>query len=473
MTFSSVVAGTAGVWTKAIVLPISGNTLVLVHGASIHAVIYNEVLGWGTPLLVRSGLSTAGAEGTVMAVALNDGTDNVIVASCPENGTALQSIIVASSGLVLTLGTLATATLGTAAVRLLDFRKVPNSLGNISLILSALGSTTTLQNYGIVVVPTATSMTIGAVRTDTTTASFGALLLLNLVNDVYVALVSTATVLTAKAVTINPTTGAQTLGSTATTTVTSASNILVREIPSDGAAVVFLNTLPKVAKLTLSTTVPSFSAASALTATITTSNTYGVSASGSQGYTSTAVSGTDSSGRFLTEIMEWDFATGPTLHNTIAVTMSAAHTVVWVGDNLFLHHMWQLLSATELVLANSAFGITYPPGVPNVQRLSGLGVYAQVLLAPEANYPRYARPRTTMSGAQHVVGVTDGTKCSVDYSIDYSSADATPTPVNFVNSLTFSHLTDDQGIGYSPGVAWLASGPAPSLTLVLQRGRVA
>jgi hypothetical protein len=477
VTFSSVVAGTGGMWTKAVVLP-SGNTAVFVYGASLHVVVFDNVGNYSTPLLIRSGLSTLGGEATVMIAPVRDdtGSDNVLVVSCPDNGTAMQSIIVTISGLTLGLGTLVATTLVTAAVRLLELRPITNSIpANRSFVVCALGSTTTFQNYGIVIVSSASTLTIGAVRNDTTTASVGALLAFpNAVSDVYVSLTATASVLTVKAVTINPTNGAQTLGSSATTAITTAAGILVREnISTYGEAmIVFVNTLPKVAKLSLTATVPSIGTPAALTTSITTVNTYAMGAWNT--IPGTAVSGTDSSGRFLTEMIDWDFS-AMTAIRSASVTMSAAHTVVWVGLNAYPVNVWQLLSATELVVANSQTA----EGFPTTQRLSGLASFAQVLAAPEANYPRYARPRTTLAGATHVLAVTDGTKPSVNYALDLASAAPTSAPVSLFNSLSFSQVNTDDNISVfaaasSPGrgVAWVAAGPAPSLSLVLQRVRV-
>lgn len=479
VTFSSIVSGTGGVWTKAVGLP-SGATAVLVHGASLHVVVFDANGNASTPLLIRSGLSTAGGEGTVMVIPVNDdtGSDNILVASCPDGGTALQTVIVTISGLSLALGTMVATTLGTAAVRLVDLRSIISSVpANRTFLVTALGAATTLQHYGIVIVSSATTMTVGAVRTDTTTASFGAVVVMpNTVSDVYVSLSSTATVLSAKAVSVNPTTGAQTLGSTATTTVTSASGILVREnLPTMTEAIVaFVNGLPKVAKLTLSGTVPAFSSPLALTTSITTSNTFGLSAwlTGLFGF-GTAVSGTDASGRFITEMIDWDSTTMTALR-TATVSMAAAHTVVWIGTNEYPVNVWQLLSASELVVANSQTA----EGFPTVQRLSGLATFAQVLAAPEANYPRFARPRTTMSGLRNVMAVTDGAKPSVDYMLDLVTGVPTSAPVSLFNSLSFSHLNTDDGgnasagPGLGLGIAWVAAGPAPSLTLVIQRARI-
>lgn len=475
ITFSSIVAGTGGVWTKAIALP-SGNTVVLVYGASLHAVVFDSSGNFSAPLLIRAGLSTIGGEATVTAVAVNDITDNVLVASCPDGGTALQTVILTVSSLSLGLGTMVATTLGTAAVRLVDLRPINSSaVGNRSFILSALGSTTTMQNYGIVIVSAATTMTVGAVRTDTTTASFAAVVVLpNAVSDVYISLTSTATVLSAKAVTVNPTTGAQTLGSTATTTVTSASGILVREnLQNYGdATVVFLNTLPKGAKLTLAGTVPAFGSPVSLTSAITTANTYAISVWNA--LPGTAVSGTDSSGRFITEMTDWDYSTFASIR-TATVAMSAAHTVVWVGRSAYPLNVWQLLSSTELVVANCQTA----EGFPTTQRLNGLATFAQVLLAPEANYPRFARPRTTLFSGDHVLSVTDGTKPSVQYTLSTVSGEATRAPVSFLNSLAFGHLgwdNADQPIGFGSGlgfgISWVAAGPAPSLSLSLQRARL-
>jgi hypothetical protein len=332
-----------------------------------------------------------------------------------------------------------------------------------------------MQNYGIVIVSAATTMAVGAVRTDTTTSSFAAVVVLaNNSNDVYISLTSTATVLTAKAVTVNPTTGAQTLGSSATTTVTSASGILVRESLQtySDAAVVFINTLPKGAKLTLAGTVPAFGSPVALTSAITTANTYAISAWNA--LPGTAVSGTDSSGRFITEMTDWDSSTFAAIRSA-TVSMSAAHTVVWIGLSGYPLNVWQLLSSTELVVANCQM----VEGFPTTQRLNGLATHAQVLLAPEANYPRFARPRTTLFSGDHVLSVTDGTKPSVQYTLSTVSGEATRAPVSFLNSLTFGHLgwdNADQAIGFGSGlgfgISWVAAGPAPSLSLSLQRARL-
>src|ERR1700741_524546 len=76
VVFASAVAGTSGVYVKSLALVSSGPyTLLLLHGASLHAVIYDASAGqFGTPLLIRASMSAAGEDGSVMATPMLDGS---------------------------------------------------------------------------------------------------------------------------------------------------------------------------------------------------------------------------------------------------------------------------------------------------------------------------------------------------------------------------------------------------------------
>lgn len=479
VTFASVVAGTAGVWTRAVQLP-SGNALVLVHGASLHAVVIDGTTGIaGTPALIRAGLSTAGSEITVRA-SVAGFTDIVTVASCPEAGTTLQIVTLKMTGTAISLGNVVPITLGSALGRVADLRSIyVSGGGDPRLVLSLILGTTTLATYGIIVTAGTNTTAVGAVLTVTTASSFGEVLTPSVaVGGVFVRLSASATVLTAQVITVSNV-GVQSAGTSATLTLTTASNILLREhvdTVGDPWLIAFTSTLPKLTSLLWDGLNLTFGTPLALTASITTASGYALTPwiSNASNGVGMAVSGTDASGRFLAELSNLPFV-GGSLSAIVPVTLSAAATVVWAGWSIAGWPLWQILSASELVVATTNPTFT---GDPLLYRLGNIAAFAQVLSATEANYPRYSLPRSTICNApraykQNFYGVTDGSKPSLGFSYLTGSATATKAPISLVNNTSFASISDDTvGAGLGTGFGtWLAAGPAPALTLTIQRVR--
>jgi hypothetical protein len=170
VAFSSVVAGTSGIYIKSFKLD-SGNTLLLVHGASLHAVVVDSS-GFGTPALIRATMSAAGEDATVSVAALHNGADDVLIASCPAGSTALQTMVLQISGAGLTPNSPTSTTLGSAAARIVDLLPV-GTLGT-GFVLATMISTTSLAVYGVLISGGTSVSVSGSPNATTTTGSWGA-----------------------------------------------------------------------------------------------------------------------------------------------------------------------------------------------------------------------------------------------------------------------------------------------------------
>ncbi|NRR28896.1 hypothetical protein HSX11_01740 [Oxalobacteraceae bacterium] len=473
--FSSIVAGTGGIWTKALDLG-SGYVLLLVHGASLHAVIYDTTAKvFGSPALVRSGLSTAGGADTVAAYAMYAG--GILVVSCPDNGTAMQSVVITNTGTTVNLGTMVPTTLTVAAVRIVDL--IPVGTTGENFAVGFMNSTTTLRTLALYSAGGSSVVSVGAEATATTTSSVAAMVSLQ-IDDTFITLVSSATVLTARVMTVTAGTTTQVPGSSATTTVTAATNQVVRQSAQNGNWVLsLLNTTMKIVTLQWTGTTPTISAQTAVTAAVTTVNTVAVSDLLTDvtldDAISVAVSGTDSGGRFITEISSWVTSGGITsLMASIVVPMPAAHTVVFVKNYFDVFcWVWQLATTTDVTMVTYSYS---PVIVSNQYTIPGAVTYSQILQAADPLKPKVTAAKTTLRPADgfanlprpRVGAVLDGSKPSLLYDIASGFAAPTRAPIRAINSLAFSGSLGD----LDPGTAWVAAGPAPATLINIQKLRL-
>jgi hypothetical protein len=488
VTFSGIVAGTAGLWTKAVLVQ-SGGTVVLVHGAALHAVFISAAGDVGQPLLIRTGLSTTGKDSTVAAVAVGDGTDNVLVASVPDSGTALQTVVVTVSQYgVLGLGTVVPTTVASSTAGIVDLRAIIDASGSLIFILGLISAAaTTLSTYGInVTTPGAAAHTVSTPRTETTVGSFAALLTdLNNANVYMTVTLTAATTLAIKAFSLNSL-GAQTPGGTQSATITSGSNVQVRaQMANNGTPFEFgywavgyiVSNVARVAKLTLSGSAPALSAGAAVNSAITTvtltSLQLGTDLSGYE-VQGTAVSGTDAAGRFLCEMMDFSMSGAtPSASSSTLIAMAAAISPVWIGQGANLSNsggpyvsLWQLSTTTEVMMAMTV-GASY--NAPVAVRLLNAGGYATLLQAPDYLTPKTSRNRNTLRSANRCIAIGDGSKPSMEYVFESTYGEPTARPVAPVAAMSFGSFG---GEAFNEST-WLAAGLAPMTNLQIQNFKVA
>jgi hypothetical protein len=472
VSFSGIAAGTLGLWTKSIRLA-SGVQIILVHGATLHAVAYDGLGEYGGTLLIRAALSTTGSDGTVAAVPVNDGTDNILITSVPDGGTTLQTVVLASSASGLSLGTPVPTTVS-AVSRIVELRQVADAGGALIYALGLMNSAgNALMTYGISVpIASATGVAVGAVRNDVTTGGVGALLTDPANPNVFMTVTASATTtLTVKAVTLSAA-AAQGAGGTASATIAVSTPILVRgqsdNISEFGpwAVCYTVTNSVKVAKLTLTGTAPALSAPASVNSAITTvtGGALGQTFATNTGYLSAAATGTDSSGRPLVEMLDFDMSgIAPAAVGTItAVAMAAAATAVWIGPGTgTLVGLWQLTSAAEALVAN-----TQPAGitVPVTYRMGNVGAYAALLLPPDPLTIKASRHRTTMRSLNKCMAIGDGSKPSVEYNMQGAYGEPTLRPVPAVAQLTFGSFNND---AYTDST-WVAAGLAPNTNVILE-----
>jgi hypothetical protein len=143
-TASARVAGSAGTFVRAIKLD-DFRTMLLIYGTSLHAIIHywepatdigSNIDGssyFGPLTLIRSAWGGTGSMDNVVALALDN--HQVLVASCPENSTALQMVVLSNTEsdpgdpywLNITPGTAQTTAMGAASARLLEIIPVGSS----------------------------------------------------------------------------------------------------------------------------------------------------------------------------------------------------------------------------------------------------------------------------------------------------------------------------------------------------------
>jgi hypothetical protein len=280
--------------------------------------------------------------------------------------------------------------------------------------------------------------------------------------DNFIVMTTTSTtVLSAKPLALTP--GATTLtpGTPATTAITANTGLAIRYDSVNALwSLTLLNTTVKTARLTISGTVAAISSLLTVQTLVTTINTI---STGSLTFDlaganlQVAVSGTDASGRFLTEMTSVVLTTStPTAAATAVAYMAAAHTPVYL-----MGRQWQIATTTDVVLFN-------PDNAIDEWRMPGMATFSQVLAANDPLYPKVSKSRSMMRSAKRAMAVLDGTKASLQFDCAGGFAEATSGPVRLINTpLNYTSLSDETD------VLWAASGAAPSLNLHLQKLRLA
>jgi len=456
VTFSSAVAGTGGLYTKSLLL--TGSTqLVLVHGASLHAVLYDPANFPATlqsPAQIRTGLVAAGDDGSVYACMVNDGSNDVIVASV--NGTALQVVRLTIAASTITLGTPLSITLGTAWTKIQDM--VPAGLGSGRFMITGLTSATSCVSYGLEI--SGATLVAGTAVTNTIVSSVVTQLPRTSDNVVTLLLAASATQIAARPYTVGAG-GALTLGTVATATTTAVTYLAVRYDSSNALwAVMLVNTTVRVAALTVSAApAAAFSTSVVFQGTVTSlTAAYGggnADLAGSPFYI--AVTGTVSS-RPVTEFWSVGFLSGiPTGNASALVYTDAAATAVYVNDG-----RWQLATATEVTMVAPSYGFgTYPDD----WRMPGAATYAQTATPLDNSDIKATKPRNLLRSTARALTVLDGAKPSLQYS-NYGWAEPTSIPVRLINTAANSRALNVSA-NYQDTV-WAAAGPNPSATLTIQ-----
>jgi hypothetical protein len=484
VTFGGIVAGTAGLWTKAVRLP-SGATLILVHGANLYAVLFDLVGDFSAPLLVRTGLSTAGADTTVAAVAVGDGTDNVLVASVPEGGTTMQSVVVeVTPSSTLNLGTMVPTTVA-ATGRIVELRRLADLSTGLPFILGLMNAAgTSLMTYGgSVTAPGALTHALNAVRSDTTVGNVGALLVDDSVPNFYMTVTASATTtLAIKAFSVSGA-GVQTAGASATRTITAATAVLVRPLfqGANGAtetgpwAIGYVaSNVVNVAKLTLVGAVPTLGAGAPVNSAITTVASFSLGETLNAAYQGAAACGTDASGRNLVEMVDFSMNFDPPAPITAltAIAMSGAITAVWIGPGTgnggsgAYVGLWQITAGSEAMVAMTQ---VTGAGLPSAFRMLNAAGYATLLQAPDALTIKTSRNRNTLRSATRCIALGDGSKPSMEYVFESASGEPSARPIAPVAALTYGSFSGEA----FPDSTWLAAGAAPMASLLIQNFKVA
>ena len=458
-TFSSAVAGTSGLFTKAVYLP-SGDVLLLVHGANLHAVVYSVAAGTlGTPVQVRAGLVAAGDDFSVAACLANNGSDDVVVTSI--NGTAMQNVLLTVSGGVITVNAVLSTTLGSAWIKVLEVQAA-GSLSNRFAILG-LVSTTSSQMYGMEL--TGTTLVVGAVVT-VGIASSAVVALLPRNSDNVITLLAATTVsnIAARPYTVGAS-GLLTVGSVANLTVTATTYIAVRydEFNSNWI-VMHVNTTARVAALTVSAApAAAFSTATVMQSAVTTLTAayFGGDWNVTDNPTM-VVTGTGTGSRPVAELWRFSAGTGvPVPIDSYVTYMDSVPTATYLNTT----GMWQLATATEAVML-LPFNAGGAP-TPIEWRMPGAGSYAQLAAPLDNTDIKAAKPRNLLRSGLRALTVLDGTKPSMQYNAG-GWAEPTSIPVRLINTALNSRSIYGQNMNGTPNLIWAAAGPNPSTTLTIQ-----
>ncbi|WP_343728527.1 hypothetical protein [Duganella sp.] len=287
-TASARISGSAGAFVRVVTLDAT-RTMFIVHGTSMHAVVYDASTNtWGSLTLIRSAWGGTGAIDNVMALMI--ATDTVLVASCPENSTALQMVVLSISGTAITPGTAQTSAAGAASARLLDLIAAGSSYVLIYVDAS---------NNPRMQARTVSGTTVSAPGTEVTgTGGTAAPAVIPGGSTTFAVMTSTTSLMTVRPYTVTGT--AIAAGTAATLTVTSISGITLRyngirwtvtHIGASGIA--------RAAAISFSGAAVAVSAVTSVASAVTTVTA--IQAQQMEYNTQIAVTGTDASGGFVTE----------------------------------------------------------------------------------------------------------------------------------------------------------------------------
>lgn len=468
VVLSGAIGGTAGTFMKSI--PLDANrSLLLVWGTALHAVVYNSATNlYGTASLIRSSLSTNGANEIVTGILI--GTDSTLIFSVPDGGTALQATVITTSGnSISAVGTPTAVTTSAAVTRVQDIVAVGSTY-----ILSYLNSTTSYHTIAFTV-----SGTTPSAGSDISNSTTGPATILVNTSTTTIIVTSTATTITAKGYTISGTT--QTAGSTATLTCSATDSMAIRW-SSPKWLIVYKNSGPYCAFLSMATTTPAFSAPVRCSSNVTTINSNGITVSDSIGpdglgdtnLSYVATTGTDASGRFITEFSsaQNSGAAAPTVSSfTVVSPTAAAQTCSYInvdyigaaftgsGDGIF-----QLVTSKEIVqiVLAGGLGAVFLRNEFHTGLLSGFTAPVQDYV----NIQRFNRKNFMVNGYDACT-VGDGSKRSVLFQyVGYVRETDVPIPV-----------TQDASVfgadGETTASTWIAFSQAPNTGVIFEKVQIA
>ncbi|WP_295991549.1 hypothetical protein [Rugamonas sp.] len=463
VTLASACGGSGGTWIRAITLD-STHTLLLIYGTSLHAVVYDAGANtFGAPVLLRATLSTTGVDATVAGVLVSSG--KVLVQSIQDGTTALQSVVLTiTSGTTITPGGVVSTTLGATCARIVEQIVVGSTY-----VLGYMNGTTSIRTIAATV--SGTTPTLGAEQANTTV---GPPALIVWSATTFAVVTISATALTAKGFSVSG--SAQSPGSSASTACTTTDSFSMAQLWATVWGIVCINTTAVGVSLTMTGTLPAFSAQVALSTAVTTISAGGVVSAGNYNVAFsaspiyTATSGTDSNGRFITEFSAFsDTGSGPSIYSTgnIIKGFTAAPTAVPIAcSNAFRRMYWQVTSATgTLLLYISA--LTWV--ILGQCRTNAVANYAQPLSSADPLYPKVQTARNNLGSyattpRTSFAGMTDGSKLSVHYGAEPASyVELLNKPIALVGDMRHCCKgTDDTN-------AWLAFNQAPEMSVAIQR----
>lgn len=452
---SAAVGGTNGTFIRTVNAG-GGLTLLFVHGTSLHAIAYNETSRtFSPPALLRASLSTAGADGNVLAVLTEFG---VLVASIQDGTTALQTMLVVqqNDGSIGTSTPVSTTLAGTAA-RLLSLDAFTGSC-----VLAYMVGTTSIR-----AVPIAVGTSTVIVGTEAANTTVGACAVLPMADpgtntSTFAVLTSSATAITAKGYSITGST--LTTGTAVTSAATAATFVKAKHQPALGTWLVsFLNTTMKMSCLTMAGTVPAFSAPLAASS-IPTVSSFAYAPIGDPATSAGCIAittGVDASGRFVADFTQVD-GNGALVGATLRKAFAAAPTVAYFGQNTAAGNISiAAYSAKEAVLYTfntAAFSLV------GETRTGALSATATAPAIAEANYPRAPLARNTVANyaSGQAAALGDGSK-----PIMIARGLLGTAPLMPIADMTLSAKGDDAA------EAWIAFNQAPDTALTIQKVRIA
>lgn len=324
-TAASRISGTAGAFVRVISLD-SDRTLFIIHGISMHAVVYQiSTNTWGALSLIRTTWAGTGSIDNVVAKLI--GTDTVLVASCPENTTTLNMVVLTTSVLSVTPGAVQSSPLGAASARLLEIMTAGAS--HVLGYVTAAG-TPRIQAR------TVTGTTVSAPGTEATgPVGTAPPAMIDGANNTIALVTSTASTLSGSGYSFAGT--VITAGSVATTSLSTVTGLRLAKSDTGRWFVAYYNSTARVAAFTVGSVAGACSVSSpvVISPNVTALSTIQVQQPNSF-YMQVATTGQNSAGEFLTEFTSvFDPGSGtPTLIGpAIARYSTVAQTVAPVGTD--------------------------------------------------------------------------------------------------------------------------------------------
>ena len=397
-------AGANGTFTKIVKID-NDRILILLHGVSLHAMVYNQTTNaFGAMTLVRTAWATTGGSYDNVVATLT-ATDQVMVASIPDGTISLQTVILTLDGVDITVGTaLTTAASGAVSTRLLELAVMGTS---VVLMYVTNAGTYRMRAHTI----TGTTITAGSEVAGPATAMTPAFLAATASVFMVVSSSVSALSITPYSVTGN----VITVGTAATTTVTTVNGITVKKNEAGRWYLTFINTTARIMIFSIggmTVAVTTILTTSLAVTTVTALQTY-------QYFYDIvcAVTGTNAAGGFVTEFSAFtDQASGPAVQvGTLYQKESlAAQSVMCLGSNNTntgggIISMWLISSAkgTELHTFLDT-GFTFGP-----RKIVKLGPLNSALAQPiPAGYPKQNVSNYALSKFGSLSGavLSDGSK---------------------------------------------------------------